>query len=343
MLINLSNYEEFFVLYMDDELKPDERLQVEAFLSDYPHLKTELDLLMATKLPQERFCLDKSSLLAQSMQAADAEENLLLYIDGELPAHKKPEVEAAIAGNVLYSRLHQQLLQTKLDPAENVVFAGKEKLFRTSTSVYNFNGFVRVAAAVVLVASLGILAVGLQKDGSHTPAVAQNDAGAPTQNTASIRNTEQQDAPKNVMAENSLAAPAEAVVSAKHQQPVVEAHVPAGSAVKNMVTLATPVAHRVEKINAPLTHSALEEVDVAFTPSQQIVNNSPVTSVLAERNTMEAAAEDQSTTTTANQQKGSFKGFLRKATRFIERKTGIDPTNGENDELVIGVVAVKLK
>lgn len=39
--------------------------------------------------------------------------------------------------------------------------------------------------------------------------------------------------------------------------------------------------------------------------------------------------------------KGSLKTFLRKATRFVEKTTGIDPSNGD-DELLIGAVALKL-
>jgi hypothetical protein len=42
-----------------------------------------------------------------------------------------------------------------------------------------------------------------------------------------------------------------------------------------------------------------------------------------------------------NESKGSVKGFLRRATRLIEKRTGIDPTT--DGELLIGVVAVKLK
>ena len=38
---------------------------------------------------------------------------------------------------------------------------------------------------------------------------------------------------------------------------------------------------------------------------------------------------------------GSVKGFLRKATRIIERHTGIKTVN-DNDELLIGAVALKL-
>jgi hypothetical protein len=42
-----------------------------------------------------------------------------------------------------------------------------------------------------------------------------------------------------------------------------------------------------------------------------------------------------------NEKKSSLKGILRKATRFIERRTNISTTD-ENDELLIGAVSLKL-
>jgi hypothetical protein len=46
-------------------------------------------------------------------------------------------------------------------------------------------------------------------------------------------------------------------------------------------------------------------------------------------------------TTTDERGGGSVKGFLRKATRFIERRTGIKTVNDDN-ELLVGAVALKL-
>ncbi len=48
--INLGNYESFIILYMDNELNPDQVQMVEAFLALHPDLRTEFDLLMETKL-----------------------------------------------------------------------------------------------------------------------------------------------------------------------------------------------------------------------------------------------------------------------------------------------------
>ena len=44
MNINYHNYEECFILYMDNELSGDERRMVEAFVQQHPELKEELDL-----------------------------------------------------------------------------------------------------------------------------------------------------------------------------------------------------------------------------------------------------------------------------------------------------------
>jgi len=70
------------------------------------------------------------------------------------------------------------------------------------------------------------------------------------------------------------------------------------------------------------------------------VNNSNVTSSLLERNTNETPVNEDEPIA-SNDRKGSVKGFLRKATRMIEKRTGIDPTN--DGELFIGAVAINLK
>ena len=50
MNINHHNYEEYFILYMDNELGSDARRMVEAFVQQHPELKGELDLLLQYKL-----------------------------------------------------------------------------------------------------------------------------------------------------------------------------------------------------------------------------------------------------------------------------------------------------
>jgi hypothetical protein len=78
---------------------------------------------------------------------------------------------------------------------------------------------------------------------------------------------------------------------------------------------------------------------------QQTINNKTVTpplvGTLDDQTTSLVTAVQRDVVKIDNEKKSSLKGFLRKATRFIERRTNITTTN-ENNELLIGAVSLKL-
>ena len=53
MQLNESTYETIFLLYVDNELSPRERLEVEAFIADNPSYALEMEALIATVLSVE--------------------------------------------------------------------------------------------------------------------------------------------------------------------------------------------------------------------------------------------------------------------------------------------------
>jgi hypothetical protein len=87
--------------------------------------------------------------------------------------------------------------------------------------------------------------------------------------------------------------------------------------------------------------ASIEAQTASFDP-KEIINTSRVTSELALRNTIYTTGSSVPKDDVASNNKGSFKGFLRKATRVIGRRTGIDPTSNDGEELLIGAVALKL-
>jgi hypothetical protein len=92
MNINRHNYEEYFILYMDNELDAEGRQAVEAFVQQHPDLKEELDTLLHYKLTPDTNIVfaGKEELLKENGHAiitrGNYEEWLTLYVDEELSA-----------------------------------------------------------------------------------------------------------------------------------------------------------------------------------------------------------------------------------------------------------------
>src|SRR4051812_47606889 len=157
-VLTRANYEEYFLLYVDEELTPEAKQAVEAFTALHPDLKEELDLLCSTKLPAEDLCFfNKEDLLADSMKVQAVDENLLLYIDNELPAAASAALESRLKADADLALQHALLQKTKLDKSEVIPYPNKKELYR-HTERRLVPVWLRVAAAVVLLAGAGTAA-----------------------------------------------------------------------------------------------------------------------------------------------------------------------------------------
>ncbi len=148
MNINRNNYEEFFLLYVDNELSAVERNAVELFVQENVDLKEELNMLLQTVVNADAVLfVNKPGLLKEEYTAL--QENLLLYIDNELSADQKLNTEKVLQAD--YSALKELglLQQTKLQP-ETIVFAGKQSLYRKERGRVIDLPWRRIAAAAVL-------------------------------------------------------------------------------------------------------------------------------------------------------------------------------------------------
>ncbi|MGN6166433.1 MAG: hypothetical protein ACTHOF_18020 [Flavisolibacter sp.] len=343
--INLGNYEEYFVLYMDNELNDDQRKMVDAFLLANPDLQADLEILMSTKLPEEVFSFDKEELLSGSMKMNVVDEDLLLYIDNELPSDKKKIVELELATNKTYQLQYQQIFQTKLDAFEVIAYPNKEELYHRTERVIAFKPWMRAAAAIIAIAATGILYF---TNSSSTPVVpvsiaetktpAQPVANPVQQNAAIVKQSSPQIAnasPATKRASEDITNVQEQNRNGNHTAVQVNdiARIDESNQLEQEHTL-------VAATNAIALNATMEATTASFDPSEQIINKSRVTSALDQRNTINEPTPES--VADNSEKKGSFKSFLRKATRMIERKTGIDATDGD-DELLIGAVAVKLK
>lgn len=149
MNINRHNYEELFLLYADNELTAADRKAVEAFVHQNPDLGAELQMLLQTIMPADNISFNNKNQLLKKEVPAALQENMLLLLDGELNAADKTTLEKNITTDAALQKEWNNLLLTKL-PAEAVVFANKESLYRKEGSRVVNLPWLRVAAAAVL-------------------------------------------------------------------------------------------------------------------------------------------------------------------------------------------------
>ena len=136
-MITRNNYEEFFLLYVDNELSAMERKAVEDFIAQNTDLANELSLLQQSTLPPEEHILfpDKNLLFKHTTESSlinisNYETYFLLYVDNELDAPTKLEVEKFVQQNPKLEEELSILQSTKLEADPSIVFENKEVLYR---------------------------------------------------------------------------------------------------------------------------------------------------------------------------------------------------------------------
>ncbi|RYY69499.1 MAG: hypothetical protein EOO13_09325 [Chitinophagaceae bacterium] len=163
MNINLNNYEEYLLMYVDNELSAAERMHVEEFLRDYPYLKEELEVLQQTVLPLENLLFDKSSLIKPIIDEA-TQEKLLMHLDGELPAGESLSFQNKLSADKVLQQEWAQLQKTKLDAADSIEHPDKESLYKKEKAKIISSKFFRLAVAAMLIGAGFYVGINLVKE-----------------------------------------------------------------------------------------------------------------------------------------------------------------------------------
>ncbi|MGZ8545024.1 MAG: hypothetical protein ACXWV0_06990, partial [Flavisolibacter sp.] len=318
----------------------DEMQQVDAFLLCHPDLQAEFEILGSTKLPAEEFSFNKEDLFAESMKVNAIDEDLLLYIDNELPAEKAKIMALELDANKDYQPQHQLLMKAKLDPSEKIIFPNKEILYqRTERRI--FQPWMRIAAAAVVIAAMGVIYFNRPGSSVTPAAVAKVETKKPVQENKpepkkDDKEIKEQESPvhspgleQNIAGHQTINKRQDVQVLETLQQPVQQQDN------NNLVAINRDKMKPLETLNPNQATDVTGKFDVSM---ENAVLNNAVT-ISSPEPLYNTNADNQIASNREN--KGSVKGFLRKATRLIEKRTGIDATT--DGELLIGVLAIKLK
>jgi hypothetical protein len=271
MTINRKNYEEYLMLYNDNELDVHQQEAVEKFIAENPELYKELALLQNIKLPADTEIVftDKSSLYRHGKS------------EKVIPLFRWWYAAAAIVINSHSSQNIPLKIADRIDNTEKTTIDQKP----------------------------------LQNTGTITENKPE-DINSPSKLKEAIISPEAPGRPsgKDVLNNKAVAAPEERMPSVRITENAVNDKVSGSAAPAEMLTPAPPEA---ANNNIAIVPGQTGEIKVnAVMPERldALVINTATTPV--------AAVEQAETGTSANYietKKNSIKGFLRKASRIIEK------------------------
>ena len=172
MIVNIQNYETYFLLYIDNELSATEKAAVELFIQQNPSYQQELTFLQNVKLgfsenaseesAEEKIIFeDKLSLY----QISESDTACLLYLEQEMSASevaqfeeklaKDPTLQISLAnwGKTLISQNYNEIGENeKLDPAFKYSLYKKEAevISIKVKSLWGWNNTYRIASVAAL-------------------------------------------------------------------------------------------------------------------------------------------------------------------------------------------------
>ncbi len=156
--INRHNYEEYFLLYVDNELTAAEKKAVEEFVQQNSDLEEELVMLQQSILhPNKQVVFDNKEALLKNVPSGlinetNYQEYFVLYGDNELTNNEKDLTEQFVYKHPQYQEEFELIQQVKLIPDNSVVFPDKNFLYRSEESekVVPFPWRKLAVAAVIL-------------------------------------------------------------------------------------------------------------------------------------------------------------------------------------------------
>jgi len=357
MNINRHNYEEFFLLYIDNELSQPQREAVENFVAIHTDLKAELELLQQLTLTPDAINFDaKADLLKQEtghINLANCQSYFLSYIDDELSVADRNATEKFVLQHPDVQPAFDSLKRAVL-PNEAIVCPDKESLYKKETKVAPIFWFRMMAAAVVI--GLGIMVwivvPGDKPSNTGVELAYQNNPAVNNQTpTADVNATDEP-----IVSEEPTVTTTDAPI-ADGKMPIYNAVQTSASntttAKNNLTTISPAVVIDIPVTNQPKTIAPEKKTDIVTIPKpdkadkiERTENTNLYTAVSNETNTTSAIqpaiykaldTEDEDNNVVyigaAQISKQKLRGLFKTVTKMFE-KPGKNKSNNTDDNSV---------
>jgi hypothetical protein len=344
--INKDNYEEYFLLYVDNELTGAEKEEVERFVEQYPEMKQELQSFLDTRLDPEELRMEGSEELYRTevgqIHAGNFEEYQLLLLDNELDGEKAKAIEQYNQSHEAAATNFEWLKKTKL-PEEKIEFPDKSVLYRETAkpAIVMSISWWRYAAAAAVIFLAGLAWLNQDEENipvnvpvAMVPQQPEKEDSAEPVGSAEKYGVQDQEAGNNANAIVETP-PAEVGTSDREEPEAVKQKLKRNEGSEVPLHYADNRNERkIEITPANTTREIPEETVVMNRPREITETSSPAVEAVAMNVKMDYATQALTTgenfeetediyTNDSKQRKG-LRGFVRKATRIYNKVTNPD-------------------
>ena len=355
MNIDRHNYEECFILYWDNELTVSQKQAVENFVKENADLQEEFKLLGETRFtPDNNIQFEEKEFLLNNsfINITNYEEQLLNYVDEEVTAGERKEIEKFASQYPAVQRELTLLQKTKLLPEAEIVFPDKSVLYRREEKVrvISMTWFrVAVAAAIILIAGFATFKlINTNNKGGEVATAIPKKSNSPIDSLIDSPIN----GPRNAKLNQGIPSVQPPVIEKKNPKPAIEnkiANAIASNKPENKNNL--PKERKVNDkpipdptvatdVIAAVPNNEVQKIESAKT--KNLLDNSSVTKSTSPSFANISDVSDENDRFEKEKDKGGIKEFLRKTTRVFERRTRIQTTTDDN-KLLVGAFAVSLK
>ncbi len=181
MSIDKNNYEIYLMDYLEGALSPNEVAEVLLFLEQHADIKQEFESMQSFALNTDEVSLDKSALLKSEN---DFHQQLLVKeVEGELIMDESYTLQQVIKQNPTLQYEQKLFSLTKSTPDLAVTFKYKDQLLKPTLKVTWHQTILRIAAVIVLLSTVSLFYVGLNKQEITVALKKENGATPATKNT----------------------------------------------------------------------------------------------------------------------------------------------------------------
>ncbi len=151
-MINASNYEEWFLDYLEGNLNQVQLDELKQFLDKNPELREEFQELEFVKLEKVQVPFPNKSLLKKSLDIekikglSDFEVLVIRKLEGEISSKEEKELSDILKYNPHLRKEYDLFLSTKLVPELEITYDDKQKLKKKSTLIIPL--WVKYAASI---------------------------------------------------------------------------------------------------------------------------------------------------------------------------------------------------